>query len=206
MLHLFILGIFLGWGAAIPIGPINLEMIRRNLKYGTRYGIALGSGANCADLTYLLLLSYGALIFLKHPFSLKLIGFLGACLLAWFGLQAIRATSSAQSKALGSMTQTTPLVRHIIEGYLLTLVNPITILFWTSISAQVVALTGKAEASPWIAGLGVLTGTYSWVLTVNTVVHFIRHKLSNKTMHRLNVLGGSILLIFSVIGFYNVFS
>ncbi len=28
-------GLLLGWGAAIPIGPMNLEIIRRNLRYGT---------------------------------------------------------------------------------------------------------------------------------------------------------------------------
>jgi threonine/homoserine/homoserine lactone efflux protein len=41
-MHLLLFGILLGMGAAIPIGPINLEIIRRNLRFGTSFGIATG--------------------------------------------------------------------------------------------------------------------------------------------------------------------
>ena len=73
-MHLFILGLILGWGAAIPIGPINLEIIRRHLSFGMIFGIAYGLGACIADLCYLILLMSGALILLQHPLVLKIIG------------------------------------------------------------------------------------------------------------------------------------
>ena len=70
MLNLFIFGLFLGWGAAIPIGAINLEIIRRNLRFSTASGLAFGLGACVADVTYLVLLSVGILQFLNYPFVL----------------------------------------------------------------------------------------------------------------------------------------
>jgi len=92
MWHLLFLGVILGWGAAIPIGPMNLEMARRNLRFGTSYGFALGLGACTADLTYIVLITSGALVLLHHPLTLKIVGVVGAFVLAWFGLQAIKTS------------------------------------------------------------------------------------------------------------------
>ena len=90
MLHQFIFGLLLGLGAAIPLGPMNLEIIRRNLRFGSVYGIALGLGACSADVTYLVLLSLGALSILTHPLILQVIGVIGSSILLWFGYSALR--------------------------------------------------------------------------------------------------------------------
>jgi len=90
-MHLIITGIVLGWGAAIPLGPINIEMIRRNLMFGFVSGIALGIGATIADTTYIVLLMLGALIFLTHPVALAIVGIIGALVLTWFAYRSVRS-------------------------------------------------------------------------------------------------------------------
>src|SRR5688500_17340934 len=97
-MHFLLMGILLGMGAAIPIGPVNLEIIRRNLRFGTPYGIVLGLGACTADVTYLFLLSIGALSLLQYPHVLKTFGLGGSLLLAWFAISAFRNASFSLEK------------------------------------------------------------------------------------------------------------
>ena len=49
-----LIGIAIGLSAAAPIGPVNFEIIRRNLTLGLKAGIGFGLGACTADLCYLI--------------------------------------------------------------------------------------------------------------------------------------------------------
>jgi L-lysine exporter family protein LysE/ArgO len=195
-MHLFLFGILLGMGAAIPIGPVNLEIIRRNLRFGTSYGVMTGLGACMADLTYLILLSLGALTLLQYPEVLRALGIVGSLVLAWFGINAFC------SKLTDIPEQDKPpsLFRYSIDGYLITLINPYTILFWASISSQLSVMTAAHEHALFQAGSGVIIGAVAWIFTLNGFLHFTRHRLSKKFIHRLNYVGGVILLGFAGIG------
>lgn len=207
MLHQLLFGLLLGWGAAIPIGPLNLEMIRRNLQYGTPYGMALGIGACSADVTYIILLSLGALTILTHALIMQIIGVLGSLVLAWFGFSALRlrANHIASNDPNRVIKKQYSLWRHTVEGYILTLFNPFTILFWSSVSAQIALQAKTATHAMFYAGVGVLLGTFSWVCGLNICLHFTRHKLSQRMMQYLNYAGGIILLFFAAIGFWHSF-
>lgn len=196
-MHLLLFGILLGFGAAIPIGPINLELIRRNLRFGTAYGIATGLGACFADLTYLVLLCLGTLTLLQHPMALRIIGMLGSFILAWFALQTFKMQATDKPHHLAKPS----LLRYGTEGYMMTLVNPMTILFWGSVSSQISLHAINDSYAIILAGSGVLIGTISWVVSLNIFIHFTRHKLSNNAIKWLNYTGGVILLIFAVMGF-----
>ncbi len=198
MVHLLLFGILLGMGAAIPIGPINLEMIRRNLRFGTPYGIMTGLGACAADLTYLILLGVGALALLQYPEVLRLIGLVGSCILAWFGMNAFRS----QPAELPEQDVMPSLYRYGFEGYAITLINPFTILFWASVSSQISLAAISDEHAILYAGIGVIVGTVSWVLSLNTILHLTRHHLNKTVMQWLNYSGGVIILGFACLGLY----
>lgn len=191
-------GILLGWGAAIPFGPINIEITRRNLNFGTAYGVALGLGACIADLTYILLLGLGILFFLTYPLFLNIVGLLGASILAWFGYQALKLPSKVAEQ---NRKVNPAILRSSLDGFLLTMINPFTILFWSSISAQVATLASQHESAIIYASLGVVIGAASWIILLNTVLHYTKHKLSAQFTQRLNYIGGIILLAFALIGF-----
>lgn len=200
MIHLFLYGLLLGWGAAIPVGPINLEMMRRNLQYGVYYGLSFGFAACCADLTYITLICFGALTFLKSAFLMTIIGTLGACVLFWFAYQAftlaaVESTSHENPKTIR---------RSFGEGYLLTMVNPPTILFWISVSSQVLLTTQGHQESLIIAGSGVALATFSWVLGLNIVLKLLHHKLSREVMKVFNHVGAIILILFACYTLYQV--
>jgi L-lysine exporter family protein LysE/ArgO len=197
-MHLVLFGVVLGLGAAIPVGPVNLEMIRRNLRFGTSYGIMTGLGACTADLTYLTLLCCGALTLLQYPDVLRGLGIVGSLILIWFGLSAFRPKATD----LPENTITPSLFRYGVEGYAITLINPFTILFWVSVSSQISLAAMTYDHAILYAGAGVIIGTVSWVLALNTILHFTRHHLSKRAIQWLNYSGGVIILGFAGLGMW----
>ena len=197
--HLYLFGLLIGWGVAIPIGPMNLEIIRRNLRFGLPSGLSFGLGIISADLTYLLLLNLGILAVLIHTQAIMLpIGIAGSAILFWFGIKTLRMQPpnphSIQTKA-------EPLWRQSRDGYLLTLFSPFTILFWASMSSEI-AISDSGPHHMIAMALGIMTGVISWMIGLNIVLYFTRHRLSAKIMHILNRSGGIILLGFALFGFW----
>lgn len=200
--QVFLSSILLGWGAAIPFGPINLEIMRRNLAFGTSFGLTFGIGVCAADITYVGLLCLGVLSLIQQPLTLHIITVLGSCVLAWFGYKALLAKSSIDGQLAGSPKS--PL-RSGIEGYLLTLINPFTVLFWASVSTQLTSIAKGNGHSLFFACTGVMIGTFSWMSAFNGMLHLTRHKVTPAFVRVLNSVGGLILLGFAFYGLYKVF-
>lgn len=198
-MHTFFTGLLLGYGAAVPIGPMNVEITRRNLSFGTPYGISFGLGACSADLIYLVLVAVGALTLLQHPMTMRIVGLVGALILAWFGISALRMKPL---RAVLKPKIPPSYFKNYTQGLLLTIVNPITILFWASVSSHLVIASDLHHHLLIIAGAGVSCATVSWILFINGVLHKTRHKLSDNLIHKLNVFGGVILLIFAMMGLF----
>ena len=65
-MKLIMYGLALGFSIAVPIGPLNIEIMRRNLTLGLRAGVSLGIGASLGDFTYFILLIVGGIALLNH--------------------------------------------------------------------------------------------------------------------------------------------
>lgn len=199
-IHQILLGLLLGWGAAIPIGPMNIEIIRRNLALGTLAGMMTGAGACLADLSYLILVSVGALALLQNVTIMRVLGVVGALILIYFALGAFRMKAQYHPLAKNKSLDNQKGWRHLSAGYFMTASSPYTILFWAGVSTQLASLTHQGAASLLWTGAGILLGTFSWAGGLNIALHFTRHRLPDKTMHYLNIAGGIILLCFACLG------
>lgn len=194
-MNLFLYGILMGLGAAIPFGPINMEITRRNLHYGTGAGIAFGLGPCLADVTYLVLLGFGALTLLKYPLILKILGVAGSLILAWYGVKALRAKTSESNLHERNRS----FFRQIFAGYAMTLFSPYNVIFWSSITAQI-ALISEEGYGLFKAASGVLAGSIAWIFFLNGLLHYTRHKIPGKIVKSLNWIGGILLLAFAAFG------
>jgi L-lysine exporter family protein LysE/ArgO len=200
-MHLFFAGILLGLGVAIPLGPINVEIIRRNLLFGTRSGLAVALGATSADTTYILLVLGGILVFLNQPDILRVIGILGALVLCWFAYKSFTAKPIEDQHKLVQRG----FLHTWLAGYLMTLLSPMTIIFWSSISSQIAGYAVGQHHAVLLATLGVIVGTLCWSMSLNAVLHFTRHKISQRVMRGLNIVGGVILFTFAGLGLLHSF-
>lgn len=203
MLHDIVYGLLLGYGAAVPIGPMNLELIRRNLALGTKAGLSFGLGACLVDFTFIILVGLGALVILQNIWVMRIIGFIGAMILFWFGYKAL-ASQPASNQEKGRVIHK-KLWQHTLDSYILTLVNPFTIVFWSSVSSQTAIMMNASPYAFWWIGPSVLVATISWIGGLNLVLAYTRHKISAKVMRGFNVAGGLILIGFGGYGLWHVF-
>ncbi len=201
-MKLISLGIILGWAAAVPIGPVNVEMAKRNLTYGTNMGLAIGFGACSVDLLFLVLLFQGITLFVNQPVYFSILGGIGSFILFYFAYKAFTAPSVLNS---GIQLRKLSIFRHWFDGFIMTATNPYTIIFWGSIGSQAGILKNNTNSELLLLGLGLLIGIISWTLFLNGILHFTRKKISAKFQHYLNISGGWILFIIATISLINSF-
>jgi L-lysine exporter family protein LysE/ArgO len=202
-MQIILFSLLLGLGLAIPVGPVTIEMMRRNLRYGLWRGIAIGAGASSADVIYLLLVLWGILPFIKDsPFLLQTIGILGALLLIWFAYKTIRQTTKVEEEN----DNDSGLLHCYMSGFLIAFLSPFNILFWLSIAAQFAAIISKVSADYWLACIGLFIGTAIWFCGLNVFIHFTRHRLSPKIIKGLNMAGGIALVVFAIYSVGHVFN
>lgn len=196
-----LMGLALGLGAAVPIGPVNIEIIKRNILFGINAGLAVGMGACLVDLIYFGLLLQGLLYFLTNQTVIFTIGLISCCVLAYFGYQALSLKASQLTSA-GSRRQS--IRQHCQDGFIMTATNPYTILFWASVSSQLTMISTVHNSDVLLMGLGIIIGIGLWLAFLNILLHYTRAKFSASVQHYLNLVGGWLLIALSCIGFYKV--
>jgi L-lysine exporter family protein LysE/ArgO len=90
-----------------------------------------------------------------------------------------------------------------VDGFVLTFLNPYTIIFWASMSTQLSMfdLESSELAYIWL-GTGLIVGAISWVLILNGSLHATRSKMTPKFQVRLNQMGAFILFSLAILGLY----
>ena len=91
VVELVVKGVLIGLGAAVPIGPVNVEMARRTLRGGFLAGAALGVGAVSVDVAYATMTSLSVGRFLDRPAVAVPLAVGSVLLLGWLGLSCLRA-------------------------------------------------------------------------------------------------------------------
>lgn len=198
-MHFIFIGLLLGLGAAIPVGPVNLEIARRNLQLGFWYGTCTGLGAILADVVFLSILSFSVIQLLQHKEVLYCMNILGSCILGWFGYQALTMENNTANP---ETLLRRPLSYYCFAGFSLTIVNPYSVIFWVSVSAQIASIANAQHSAILFAGIGVLLGTASWVFFLNTILHWSKKYLPGNMSQLLNKIGGIILLGFASFGLW----
>lgn len=199
MFESLIEGFFLGVGAAVPLGPINILLMNRALKNYPQ-AVMTGLGAMSADALYLSLILFGMMHMLQGGIisdllSLGSIGFLFFLAYRIYQDRNVYLTSDINEnrKAKGSV---------YVQGLLLTLINPYTLAFWLSVGSY----TTSRELDPMMTLIGMFSAILLWVTLMPYFVHRSKHRISIRVKYVLNVFsalllfGFGISLIFEMIG------
>lgn len=191
-------GIVLGLGAAMPIGPVNVELSRRVLRSGVAAGVALGFGAVTVDVVYAVLSTLSFARLLDRPAVIVPVAVVGVGFLAYLGVQCLQAAQAAwrvDPIAIGHPDPTPPTAptasprparSAYLAGLLMTLLNPMTLAFWLTVvpaaggaAAGVPAGGGDAGIAKGAAGhlpmmgAGVFIGTTAWVVGFASVLAWV---------------------------------
>ncbi|MDR3375112.1 MAG: LysE family transporter [Ancalomicrobiaceae bacterium] len=189
-------GILIGVAFSAPVGPINIVCIQEAIRRGFSAGLAAGIGAVTADTLFAAIASYGTTAFTgtvlgwAHP--LQLVG--GALLIA-FGWRILlsRPPQVGDGKLSSTSTFSTALA-----AFGLTFTNPVTVFGYIAVFGSLGSWAPDSGdyVGATILVAGVFTGGSLWWLGVATVVAFVRSSLSERTLKRINIGAGAILIAF----------
>ena len=165
-------GILIGLGAAVPPGPVNLEIVRRTTRGGFAAGATVGLGAVTVDVAFALLTVLGVLVLVNGlPWVRVPITVFGILLLAYLGYGSLRSflkhlrqrDGLGAAEAGGGFVKATPWAGYV-TGLLLCSTSPYQALFWLT---AVPAITGESAAEHPMAAVllcvGVFAATLAWV-------------------------------------------
>lgn len=201
MLDALSIGFALGLSAAAPIGPINVEIMRRALRLGPSPAFFFGSGAVTADCVY-----FGAAVaatrwaqaFYSHRWAVAAAYLVGGGMLVWLGVMAIRSRTAAPDGGELRSRRDTPLGAWAV-GLALTLANPMTIAFWLSVAASFGAAASSAPSgSPFLRVAGVGIGALSWVGFIVALLTLARRRVTPRFLHSINLVSGAALAAFGL--------
>jgi threonine/homoserine/homoserine lactone efflux protein len=191
-------GVLIGLSVAVPVGPIGLLCIQRTLNKGRTSGLVSGLGAASADAVYGTVAAFGLTAVSSLLISEKdWIQLAGGVILLYLGLRTgffprvEERPATAKEKGLGE-DYTSTLV--------LTLTNPVTIVFFTAVFAGLgVAGTGGSYPYSGQLVLGVFTGSALWWLILSTAVHSLRGRFNRSRLRWLDRVSGGIILAFGLV-------
>lgn len=192
---LIVYGMTIGVALAAPVGPINIEIIKRGIQGGYRNGWLVGLGALSADTVFAALIVSG-LTPVADSRALRVPLFLaGAVMLMWVGIRSVHQALH------GDVVRTEDVPggrRSYVTGVLMAAFNPMGIVYWLSVGAALVAdAVGRAgpTGAPLLVG-GVFFGILLWVTFLSWMAQVARRFVTGRGMSAVTGVGGIALIGF----------
>jgi threonine/homoserine/homoserine lactone efflux protein len=207
-IHVLSAGFLMGLAAAAPMGPVNMLAIRRGVIGGWRHTLACGIGSVTGDLIlFSLVLLGGHYLFsdLSDPTLQTVLAAFGVIVLLPLGIyflvravkDPLRAFASAR-KRWNETTVPEHLVAEVADATALTILNPLTIIYWVGVTSNWLPFAHSvlgSSATGW--GIVMVTaGLASWFAALVVVVRFIPSRIGPIFFRLVNGVLGLILLGF----------
>ena len=196
-MNVFLSYILLGLSLAAPIGPINAAQIDRGIRNGFMHSWLIGVGAVVADGVYMLVVYIGVVQFLETAFMQTFLWCFGCFVLMYTGIETFM---SAGKINLEHSRSNEPLIKSFASGFLMSISNPLTILFWLGIYGSVLAKTAATyDSSELILYISaIFIGLLLWDITMAGVASSFRKFLTSRLLVSISLLSGVSLIGFGI--------
>ncbi|WP_019155820.1 LysE family transporter [Robertmurraya massiliosenegalensis] len=193
----FISYIFLGLSLAAPIGPVNAAQMEKGIKHGFLHAWILGIGSVLADIFYMLAVFLGVGHFIQIPIVKAFLWLFGFFILIYSGIEGL---SNAGKVQISQQRETESLWKSFFTGFLMSISNPLTILFWLGIYGSVLAKTATIYGVEdlLIYSSAIILGLVIWDITMAFVASSAKKFLSTKVLSIIAILSSLSLIGFGL--------
>lgn len=124
--------IVLGISLAAPVGPINIEMLKRGIERGFWHAWIVGIGGMTADILFMLLIYFGLSSVFMYTYVQAFMYCAGFFLLFYLGFQSVKqgishSNMEYKQEEIGGLKQS------FMAGFLIAISNPLNLVFWFGI-------------------------------------------------------------------------
>ena len=193
-------GVAIGLAVAAPIGPVNLIVIRRTLRYGQLNGFLSGSGAAVGDAIFAAIAAFGITAAMDFVIRVEtLLQIVGGGFLLFLGLRTWLARphfSEAPAEVQGGA-----MAAVFVTTFLLTITNPATMLGFIAIFGGVAGLAGAGDDYGHAATvvLAVMAGSALWWAGLAGFVSLFRSRMNDELLHLVNKVSGGLIAVFGIV-------
>ncbi len=203
MLFTFLLGLATGFSLSMPIGPINITVIREALHGHFRRAFSIGAGGVMADTFYC------ALAFLGFSQILDEVRFLwpylevaGGVIVIGIGFYYI--VHPIQDSARGKIQTTEDPADHLKRafplGFLLGISNVSLFVLWGGVNTVFVS-NGWIDVrffSVLVCVIGIMLGSLTWFFTIAFCMTRFHHVIESALIKRITQTCGILLIVFGI--------
>ncbi len=200
MILIILLGVIFGYLICIPIGPINIYVLKTKLNKGFWPAINIAIGGALMDFFYFSIILSGLSLFEFSDNVSFALQTLGISFLFLLGIKEMFFTkvSSFEEKPLGGdMVRSS---NFALLGILIYLSNP-TLFFTISTLCAFIKSYALFESNVFnnlIFSLSIAVGSVLWSYTLIKVVKRFEHKLTLPLMLRINQISGGLMIVLSL--------
>lgn len=183
----------------LAVGPVCLFIFQTAASMGLKAAIIGVLGVTVVDALYILAAILGIGTLLNRYEMLKMpLHFFGAIIVILFGVSTILSVFGLSLIPGISLFSTNASQSVFTKTMLLTLSNPLTILFWAGVFSTKIMEDKMATSEMITFGLGAVLSTLVFLSLISLFGSFINTFLPNWTLELLNVIVGLSLLGFGI--------
>ena len=200
----FLYSIIIGVLIAVPIGPISIMCVKYSLKQSFIAGLIVGLGAGSGDVIYAIIAGIGLEV-VTNTVSGSASGFkiLGGIFLILISIRALYVEKFFKLDLKDQKEARHDSNQYIFTAAFLTnIFNPITIILFISLFSGA-NITLDEDIEYILVPLGVFIGSVSWMVVMALFIHRIKHKITKKTAHNINLFSNILMMIFGLFSVYN---
>lgn len=195
--------IILGLSIAAPVGPINIEIIKRGLAFGFWPALFVGLGGMCSDLLLMGAMFLGIATLLSWTWVKVTLMVIGCIVLIHTGWTSLRLSHIDQGRKNSLERGVGP--RNLrrssfIKGFVIAGTNPMNLLFWIGIYGSVLSGAFQEENlfhSFLISSL-VFVGIGLWNVNLAFTTHFGRLLANPSLLKWVHGIASLVLIGFGI--------
>ncbi|WP_028402771.1 LysE family transporter [Ectobacillus panaciterrae] len=199
MFFVLIQQIVLGISLAAPVGPINIEIVKRGIEKGFWHAWSVGLGGMTADILFMLLIYCGLSSFFMYPPVQLFMYCIGFFLLFHLGFTSIKQGISKRGmeymkEEIGGIRQS------YVTGFVIALSNPLNLVFWFGVYGSTLSslLTKVSKQEAMLYSLCIILGIILWNLNIAFSIHFGRTLLKPRMLGWITAGAGVVLVGYSI--------
>jgi len=198
MVLIIFLGIVLGYLTCIPIGPINLWVVKTKFKRGFWPAMSIAIGGGLGDFFYFFVILSGLSLFNFSENTSWVLKTIGISFLLLMGIKELFFTkiSSFEKNASNEKIKAS---NYIFLGILIYISNPTLVFSLSTLCAFLKSfnLFPNMLLNNLIFSASVGIGSVLWSLTLLKLVKKFENKLTQALMLKINRISGGLIIILS---------
>ncbi|MBR7013804.1 MAG: LysE family transporter [Prevotella sp.] len=200
ILDIIFRGMLIGILVSAPMGPVGILCVQRTLNKGRWYGFVTGIGATVSDLIYALITGLGMSFVMNLVYNSQnrfILQIAGSIMLLFFGIYSWRS-NPVKNIHRSSKTKGT-LFHNGLTAFFVTLSNPLIILLFMAVFAQLAFIMPGKPLEMCIGYLSIIAGALLWWFGLTWLIDKIRNKFEETGIIIINKVIGSIVILISLI-------